>query len=135
MTNIDEQDPSQLDLPDHELFETERWENMLISSSYYFAGKTQCVLNEEHNFQLVSLTVLCSLKNYGNEIEKFLDWIPPYVIRDRFYPEAERINEEDRLFVGYTRNEEDIDPYFIYFTKDAVKFVKPEMKNLLKERE
>lgn len=129
MTGDEQVKSSTLRLPNHSLFETNRWKYMLRSSSAYFAGQPQSVLYEEHASKLVSLTVLCSLKNYSQEIEKFLDWIRPYVLKD-YIPEPEsknrEVNDEPRLFVGHVRYEEDVDPEFIYFTKDQVKFVKPQ---------
>lgn len=113
-------------LPDHELFETSRWRHMLLGSSYYFAAEPFCKLNEEHDSKLVSLTVICSLKDYDNEIDKFLDWIRPYVVTN-YLPEPSYddgiISTEPRLFVGHVRYEEDVDPTLVYFLKDKVKFL------------
>lgn len=118
-----------LTIPAHELFETDRWEYMLLASSYYFPGQFYHTLKEEHNFQLINLSVRTDLKNYGNEIQKFLDWIYPYVATENAFQQIGNV-EEPRLFVGYMRYETELDPTIIYFTKDAVKFVEPSVSVL-----
>lgn len=113
-----------LTIPEHELFDTDRWEYMLRSSSYYFPGQPHYVLNEEHEFSLVNLSVRTDLKNYGNEIQKFLDWIRPYVLTEDHLRDLSK-DTEHRMFVGYMRYEAEVDPTIIYFTQHGVKFVNP----------
>lgn len=108
-------DRNNLVLPDHSLFRTGRWEHMLCSSSYYFAGETHSEFHVEEDFKLVTLTSLSSLKNYGDEIEKFCDWVSQYVYLGS--------NHDSVVFAGYKRYEEDISPTLIYFKKDGVKLV------------
>lgn len=70
------------DLPKHPLFGENRWRWMLRGSSAYFPI--------ERNPQFYKpfygpdegawlLSVGTSLKNYDDEIEKFLDWVTPYI--------------------------------------------------------
>lgn len=98
-------------VPDHDLFKTGRWEHMLCSSSYYFAGETHSEFHVEEDFKLATLTSLSSLKNYSDEIEKFCDWISQYV------------QNSSVVFAGYKRYEEDLEPTLIYFKDRKVKFV------------
>lgn len=99
-----------VDWPDHELFKSERFRFMLVSSSAYFPDEDK----ENSELQPCSgffsggavweLKVSCSLKNYDDEISKFLDWVDPYV------------NQEDRgKKVGYFRYEESEKPTGIVF--------------------
>ena len=122
-----------LTIPTHELFETDRWEYMLLGSSYYFPGQPHHTLKEEHNFQLINLSVRTDLKNYDNEIQKFLDWIYPYVATENAFQQIGNV-EEPRLFVGYMRYETDLDPTIIYFTKDGVKFVEPTVSTVINDK-
>jgi hypothetical protein len=88
-------------LPDHPLFKTERWSVMLRMDSYYFAADTHSTLRLDENGDCYYLCIRCNVKNYGNEIEKFVDWIAPYV----------EANEGD--FLGFSRYEETEDPTLI----------------------
>lgn len=88
-------------LPDHALFGTERWEGMLLCSSYYFPLSTASSIDWDDIANSHYLRVRCNLKNYGGEIEKFLDWVMPYV------------NAGDEC-LGYYRHEEDPHPTLIY---------------------
>jgi len=88
-------------LPDHPLFKTDRWLVMLSMDSYYFAADTHSTLRKDEINDDWYLCIRCNLKNYGSEIEKFIDWIDPYV--DAF--------EGD--FLGFSRYEESEDPTLI----------------------
>lgn len=67
-------------LSNHEFFKCSRWDLITSCSSYYFA-----VRNTHRNisYDKISNTWNCSsranLKNYDNEIDKFLDWIKPWI--------------------------------------------------------
>ena len=98
-------DDLHFDLPDHPLFKSEDqlWKYMLRIDSYYFSGTTHATLEEKY-LEPVSpsyyLTIRCNFKNYGNEIQKFLDWLSPYI--------------EDIGFIGYYRYEENGRPTLIF---------------------
>lgn len=68
------------ELPDHSLFKTERWSHMLRMASACFdtigSTLTLCLYDGDY---YDALNVSCSLKNYGSEIEHFIDWLDPYV--------------------------------------------------------
>ena len=106
-------------LPAAALFKSSRWEYMLRGSSFYFNGETHSELNVMTEYNIATLTVRCSLKNYSQEIEKFLDWIYSYDETDWHTDYAPR-----KMFKGYMRYEEDVHPTLIYFTKNGVEFVK-----------
>lgn len=91
--------------PDHELFKTHRWEFMLRSDSYYFTGTTDSSMRKDDIADSYIVNVRCNLKNYDDEIEKFLDWIKPYISKDYM---------EEREFIGYSRYEEAERPTLIY---------------------
>lgn len=54
------------------------------------------------------INIRSNLKNYDSEIEKFLDWIVPYIGTNGF--------------IGYTRSEDDDDPTLVYIEDGAVVF-------------
>lgn len=90
-----------IEIPDHPLFLTSRWKFMLCSDSYYFDGVTHSHFAYDSIGKDYRLTVRCNLKNYDDEIKKFLDWI---------------IQKSDTQgFVGYTRYETSEVPSLIYF--------------------
>lgn len=108
-------------LPDYSLFktQTQRWEFMLMSSSFYFDHTASSSLVnkkswEEKDDMTRILNVRCDLKNYEDEIELFLKWIYSYATT--------------RGFVGYMRYEEDRDPTLIYFTDKGVKYITVDTK-------
>lgn len=89
--------------PSHELFKTNCWDIMLVCDSYYFDGQTDSKLFKDDLYPespMYYLNVRSNLKNYNSEIEKFLDWLKPYIETDGF--------------LGYTRYEEDDHPTLIY---------------------
>ena len=88
------------DKPNHPLFETDRWRMLFTSDSYYFDGITNSVLDYDGIAEAYYLTVHSNLKNYDDEINKFLDFIRPYL--------------DTKGFLGYYRYEEDEDPVLIY---------------------
>ena len=95
---------------DHPLFTDQtRWKYMLLSDSYYFDGKSDSKLFIDDlypNEPMYFLNVRCNLKNYNEEIEKFMDWLCPYI-----YTEG---------FLGYKRFEEYDDPTLIYKENEEI---------------
>lgn len=91
-------------LPKHPLFKTERWAIMLMMDSYYFDADTRSTLRWDDISNAYYLCIRCNLKNYGSEIEQFIDWIKPYL--------AVHIDNEELL--GFYRYEEDREPTLIY---------------------
>lgn len=89
-------------LPEHALFKTQRWPVMLRTDSYYFAADTHSTLRHDEIGECYYLCIRCNLKNYDEEIEKFVDWIDPYL--EAF--------EGD--FLGFSRYEETETPTLIY---------------------
>lgn len=87
----------------HPLFETDRWHFMLLCDSYYFDAKSSSDLCFDEIVDEYYLNIRCNLKNYGHEIEKFIDWIKPYLDKD--------VGE----FLGFYRYEESEEPTLIYF--------------------
>src|SRR5258706_11707048 len=89
-------------LPDHSLFQCDRWSSMLRCDSYYFDYKTT------HHFEYDKIgdhywfNVTTNLKNYNDKIMKFLDWIHNFM---------EKSYSDDMC--GYSHYEEDEDPFII----------------------
>jgi hypothetical protein len=100
-------------LPDQECSEVlidypDRW-SCLFSDMSYYTPSTNCrFLEFDEITQRWSLLGKGDIKNYKGEIEKFFEWIIPYV--DGY--------SED--FIGYSRYEECLKPTLIYL---------PETKN------
>lgn len=64
-------------LPDHELFSTSRWDWIVsaVGTSGEYAANGILVDGEDGRY----VERKCSLKNYDSDIEKFLDWLSPFV--------------------------------------------------------
>lgn len=87
--------------PAHPLFATDRWEYMLQCDSYYFAADTRSTLRFDEIGGFHALCIRCNLKNYDGEIQKFIDWIMPY------------IDEHDEM-LGFYRYEESKQPTLVF---------------------
>ncbi len=88
--------------PEHALFDTDRWTHMLRHDSYYFDADTHSTLRYDQIAEGYFLCIRCNLKNYDQEIEKFIEWIRPYIAG------------LDGDFLGFMRYEETEDPVLIY---------------------
>ena len=104
------------DIPDHLFFQTPRWEFLGKGSSYYFDEEANSYFTFDKISQQHTLGIQSNLKNYGDEIDYFLDWISQYV--DSFHWE----------FKGYKRYEEWEDPQLIYWDSEKSKLVLVEIK-------
>lgn len=105
MTSKEEHKTEPKILPQHPLFETDRWHWMLRCGSYYFNYKNHCRFDFDEIGQHYWLNITTSLKDYNDEIAKFLDWISDYL--------DDNIAMLDE-FVGYVRYEEDDHSTLIY---------------------
>lgn len=91
--------------PDHPLFKTRRWTCMLNCNSAYFDAETDSRIAVEFEAETYERRLICvrtNLKNYDSEIEKFIDWITPYLAKD------------PGDFLGFYRYEEDEQPTLIF---------------------
>lgn len=70
-------------VPDEALCECARWKHFLRGDSYYSYAPPVAKLTQEKrghkNSDSWYFAVICSFKNYDNELEKFLAWLDPYV--------------------------------------------------------
>jgi hypothetical protein len=87
----------------HEFFNCDRWRWLFVMDSEYFPHKTTSAVFLSYGYWKVNIH--SNVKNYDNEIGKFLDWIKPFV-------------EENEDFVGYFRKSVERTPTLIYM-KDA----------------
>ena len=83
------------------LFLTDRWAIMLRCDSYYFSADTHSTLRYDDIGDCYYLCVRSNLKNYDQEIEKFVVWLDPHV---------EAFSGD---FLGFRRYEESEDPIII----------------------
>lgn len=96
------------DLPEHEFFKCERWRFLFKMGSFYFGvhnGSTKLWFDEVCDSWHISTR--SNLKNYDGEIEKFLDWIKPYLSD----------GSGDRSFYAIVTYEEAEEPT-IYYLED-----------------
>lgn len=100
MDNIELED---LILPNHSLFTTNNWHYMLRSGSYYHVPYVVSLFEYNNISENYYLVVRSDFKNYQGEVEKFFDWITPYVEKDG-----------DKTFIGYSLYEEDYEPTLYY---------------------
>lgn len=96
-----EKDESLLELPSHPLFDTTKWKWMLLCDSRYFSAETISTLYKANLGKDYYLCIRCNLKNYDNEIEKFVDWVNPY------------IDAKPNAFLGFSRYEKSENPDII----------------------
>ena len=105
MVDFFESSVGQPQLPNHPLFTTDRWRMLFHGSSYYFVPRAIAKLEYDDIGDYWCLITRADLKNYDSEIEKFIDWIRPYV------------DSENEMF-AYSRYEETREPT-IYYTKST----------------
>jgi hypothetical protein len=92
-------------VPAHPFFFCDRWSSLMIMDSAYFKCDTHCSLRQDtFDANCYYLTVTSNLKNYDDEILKFMDWIMPY------------LDVTDDM-LGYYRYEEDDAPTILYHAK------------------
>lgn len=99
----------------HELFKTDRWTIMLNCSSYYFGMITNSQIRFDDISKGYTLSIRTNFKDYGDEVDKFIDWIDPF------------LDEYDEL-LGFYRYEESKYPTLIYPGKKLI-FVGDLIKN------
>ncbi|UDL16402.1 hypothetical protein SEA_ZOOMAN_153 [Microbacterium phage Zooman] len=85
---------------DHDFFRRPRWESLLLGSSAYFPTLPNSSFANVWGYW--ELGIHASLKNYGAEIDYFLDWIEPYV--DGYKGD----------FLGYSLYEESEQPHLYW---------------------
>lgn len=96
--------------PEEKLFEHMRAEWMLRCGSYYFSWQTHWDFRKDDVTKTWFLSGVCNLKNYGQEIELFLNWIMPHL--------------NTRGYIGWMMYEDDDDPTLLYRTNGKLISVK-----------
>lgn len=99
-----------INIPNHEFFNCNRYSYIATSSSYYFGySDSSSTFNSKadniNNEYLLSIR--SNIKNYDNEIDKFVDWIRPYV----------NSGSGSKELLGYKLSEESVIPYLFYKDK------------------
>jgi len=104
LSNVIEKSPDMI-IPKHPFFETDRWHLLGQCSSYSFGFSASCSKMVYDNITTSWLIAIrSSIKNYNNEIEKFMDWIKPYI----------KHGSGRREFLGYSLYEEAEEPKLYY---------------------
>jgi len=83
-------------LPEHEFFKCERFHHLGSCSSYYHIPWATSKYAEDYIFSR------SDLKNYDNEISKFIDWLMPY------------IDEKPGYCIGWSWYEEETKPTLLF---------------------
>lgn len=98
---------------DHPFFETARCDLIGKCGSYYFDGQPYIQFRHDKIANCWFFTTCFNLKNYDQEIEKFLDWLCPYILTEGYlgtywYEEQEEpINiykEDGKIKIGNDLN-------------------------------
>lgn len=91
-------------LPSHEFFSCSRWKAIGRCTSAYFGSPSYVIIEQDGWSLEYRLAIRCNLKNYDNEIQKFVDWIKPYVNQGAGTGEL----------LGYSIYEESSEPQMFY---------------------
>ena len=97
----EQQEPNEL--PNHPLFQTDRWRSLFLGTSTYFEEQYASL---KHDGVSYHLKTCANLKNYQGEIDLFLDFITPYI---------DGIPGE---YLGHKRYEEDETKTHIFFLRN-----------------
>lgn len=89
--------------PDHAFFRCDRWPMLGGCSSHYFIPFALSKIESPTYVRDHYLSTRSDLKNYDGEIDKFVDWVWPYV------------DASPGDFLGYKRYEEDDHPTLLYY--------------------
>lgn len=95
-------------LPEHDFFKSSRFRMVLTCDSYYFPSISDSKMEQDRIDHRYHLNIRCNLKNYDDEIEKFLDFISTHI--------------ETEGFLGYMRHEEFENPTLIYCEDGKIRF-------------
>jgi len=87
-------------LPNHYFFKCSRWSMVGRGGSAYFDDTIPRTLTKNNN--IWSIVSRSDFKNYDDEIELFLDWFTPCIIK------------KDDKCIGHQQGEEDEEPTLIY---------------------
>lgn len=93
----------------HEFFKCSRSSSFGYMDSYYFDSIPVFKFRHDDISNSYFLTMVFNLKNYENEIEKFLDLINPYIISDGH--------------IGHKRYEEQETPTILVFDSSTKKII------------
>lgn len=100
---------------DHPFFKTPRCDAIGWCDSYYFDSQSYITFIYDEIANCWFLTTTFNLKNYDDEIQKFLDWLCPYILSEGY--------------IGTFMYEEWEHPNFIYKRNGRIEYesVKPIM--------
>lgn len=101
-----------LELPDHPLFNCNRWRQIGTQCSDYFTPFSTSRLHKLEDIRgEYGLTTRFDLKNYDYEIGLFLDWIGPH------------LDHYDGDHLGHMRYEEDDQPMILYYKETETGYI------------
>ena len=91
----------QISLTSDELFKLDRWEYILQSESSRFDSISKSSLDYSAIDDCYFIRVSCALNNDKNQIQKFINFINPY------------LNKKPGEFLGYIREEDSNEPIIL----------------------
>jgi hypothetical protein len=89
-----------------------RFREGLLGGSYYFYGQPMMEFEYDQISKTYHLTVLTNIKNYENDIGRFINMLTPYI----------KALKEDML--GYIRYEEDRLPTVMMWNGNEIEYIK-----------
>lgn len=99
-------------IPDHPFFKCERWRWLFsMSSAYHPAAVINNFWQDDISKQWL-INIHSSIKNYDQEIQKFCDWIAPYV--------NAYVNDINYAFLGFMRYVENEMPTPIFLSPNGI---------------
>jgi hypothetical protein len=98
-------------LSPNEMVDT-RFREGLLGGSYYFYGQPMMEFEYDKISKTYHLTVLTNIKNYDNDIERFMNLIIPFI----------KAFEDEML--GYVRYEEDKLPTAMIWNGNEIEYIK-----------
>ena len=98
-------------LKKYEFFKTHQWFNLLKTVEIGELGFSSELIKKDNYF---IMNVNAEIKNYYKEIQKFIEWIKPYILYN--------------VFIGFYQYEQDSLPTLIFYNED-IKFVNLELES------
>lgn len=97
--------------PEHEFFKCERWKYLFKMSSYYFgvSDSHSSMWRDSLDTEWI-ISTRSNIKNYDSEIEKFIDWIKPWISGGSGYRDMYAISiyeESDEPTIYYLDEQSD----------------------------
>lgn len=109
MASLNSQKP--VTLPKHDLFSTERWENMLGAYSDPAGAPVKVSIFEKDRYDESWFVLIRSVYKDRGEARLFFNWLYPFI--DAGSPD----------FLGFLKYDSVVQPHLIYYTDEGIHFM------------